>query len=275
MVAAMALLMVSCQKNEIDAEESDSQKITFRVGGDWQQSFTRSLTADGKDMTDLWAFDYMDGQLMQTIHQVSTDDDFGRPTITMANGQHQVYFVASRGENPSVDAASHSIAWASVRDTFWKGFSISVSASTNPSHSVALDRVVTRLRLSVNDLVPDDILSITTTSDVWYYGLDYLDGSAVSGRSLMSEIDVPEDYHGTTGNLVMSFFGFSNASEWYANLTVSAKNTDEEEIGRVEILDAPFARNRTTEYSGSLFNGSNPFVVSLNTEWEEAQTLTW
>jgi hypothetical protein len=73
----------------------------------------------------------------------------------------------------------------------------------------------------------------------------------------------------------MSFFGFSNASEWYANLTVSAKNADEEEIGRVEILDAPFARNRSTEYRGSLFSGSNPFVVSLNTEWEEAQTLTW
>jgi hypothetical protein len=102
-----------------------------------------------------------------------------------------------------------------------------------------------------------------------------MDGSAVSGRSLMSEIDVPEDYQGTTGNLVMSFFGFSPASEWYANLTVSAKNTDEEEIGHVEIDDAPFARNRSTEYSGSLFSGSNPFVVSLNTEWEEPQTLTW
>jgi hypothetical protein len=42
-------------------------------------------------MTDLWLFDYVDGTLVQTVHQVSTDADFGTPAPTLAYGEHRIY----------------------------------------------------------------------------------------------------------------------------------------------------------------------------------------
>ncbi len=78
---------------------------------------TRSLTADGKEMTDVWVLDYMGDVLMQQVHQVSTDDDFGQPTLTLAIGDHHLYFIASRGSGSTLNTTNHTIIFARVLDT--------------------------------------------------------------------------------------------------------------------------------------------------------------
>ena len=88
-------------------------------------------------------------------------------------------------------------------------------------------------------------------------------------------IDVPESYVGTSGQLALAFYSISDADEWTTDISISAMDVDGDEIGAALITDAPFIRNRSTEYSGSLFNGSNSFSVSLNTDWEESYTDTW
>ena len=95
---AVAASLTSCENNA--PMDAPTGPVRFFVQGDFSIAntpFTRSLTADGKDMTDVWVLDYVDGSLVQQRHQTSEDDDFGAPTLALSVGSHHIYFIASRG----------------------------------------------------------------------------------------------------------------------------------------------------------------------------------
>ena len=284
------LLAAACEKPVLGDVEDESEvpemggrnqikKFTFTVKGDFgAATFTRAagyLSADGQDMTDLWVFDYVDGECVQSVHQTSTDEAWGKPQMSLAYGSHHVYFVASRGDEPSVDADGHVIAWGTPRDTFWKDYEVDVVSTSNGNRAVTLDRVATKLRLVVNDEVPTGCASVAVTPDRWYYGLDYVTGEAVSAQRKDRSVAVPASLVGTTGHLALSIFGLSGADEWTANVTVTAKDADGGVLGTATITGAPFKRNRSTEYSGSLFGSAGSMDVSLNGEWESPKTGAW
>ena len=273
-IAALAMVFASCSK-DVTIEEAGAKKVSFDVQGNWNSPvFTRgSLSADGKEMTDLWLFDYVDGTLVQTLHQVSTDADFGTPAPTLSYGEHRIYFVVSRGASPVINGTV--ISWGSIRDTFWKAMAVSVGGASASSYTVALDRVVTKLKITATDAVPDGTATVVVMPGKWYAGLDYLTGQPADMRdSEEMSVSVPASYAGTTG-LAVSFFGFSTSTEWTTPLTVSARDEDNDIIGLVNVAAAPFMANRATEFSGSLFSTSGTFTITLNDEWDAPWTGTW
>ena len=276
-IAAVVMGFASCGKevNGIVDDENGEKRVTFNLEGNWNSPvFTRgSLSADGKEMTDLWLFDYVDGVLVQSLHQVSTDADFGEPSPTLTYGQHKIYFVVSRGGSPSVNGTV--ISWGSIRDTFWKSLSVSVGGSSQSSYSVTMERVVTKLKITATDAVPDGTATVVVLPESWYYGLDYLTGEPADMHdSEEMKANVPESFVGTTG-LAVSFFGFSSATEWTTPLTVSARDGENDIIGMVNVAAAPFMANRATEYSGSLFTSGGAFAITLNDEWDTPWTGSW
>ena len=273
-LACLAVLVAGCGK-DVNVEEARAKKVAFDVQGNWNSPvFTRgSLSADGKEMTDLWLFDYVDGVLVQTLHQVSTDADFGTPSPTLSYGEHRIYFVVSRGTSPVINGTV--ISWGSIRDTFWKAMSVTVGGASASAYSVALDRVVTKLKITAADAVPDGTATVVVLPGTWYAGIDYLNGQPADMRDNEEmSVAVPDSYVGTTG-LAVSFFGFSSAAEWTTPLTVSARDADNDIIGMVNVAAAPFMANRATEFSGSLFSTSGAFTITLNDEWDTPWTGTW
>lgn len=271
--AIVALLCVACTSDDEKQDVKLTKTFTFDVAHNYG---TRgSLQGDGGQMTDLWLFDYVDGQLVQTIHQTSEDDDFGTPSISLTYGSHHVYFVASRGDSPVVNTANHTITWNIVRDSFWSDEAIEVDASVQTNRSVLLDRVVTRLRVLVKDEVPATLATINLHIDNWYFGLDYITGEAASAGVRDSEFTIPESLHGTTGQLSMSLYGFSGEEIWTTNLSMVAKASDNSVLGQATISNAPFKRNRITIYEGNLFNSAGGIDVGLNTEWTQEFTGQW
>lgn len=273
-IACLAMVFASCGK-DVNVEEAGAKKVAFDVKGNWNSPvFTRgSLSADGKEMTDLWLFDYVDGELVQTVHQVSTDADFGEPSPTLSYGEHRIYFVVSRGTSPVINGTV--ISWGSIRDTFWKAMSVTVGGASASAYSVALDRVVTKLKITATDAVPDGTATVVVLPGTWYAGIDYLTGQPADMRDNEEmSVAVPDSYVGTTG-LAVSFFGFSSATEWTTPLTVSARDADNDIIGMVNVAAAPFMANRATEFSGSLFSTSGAFTITLNDEWAEPWTGSW
>lgn len=282
LLMGIAAMLTACENNMAeDYETSASKEVTFCVSGDFNKpefnNMTRSLEADGKAMTDLWVLDYVDGALAQDpIHQTSENADFGSPTMTLAYGQHHVYFIASRGTSPTLSTSAHKITWAKAMDTFWLDYSINMTSNTLSAQSIVLNRVATKLTISVLDEIPTGTATIELTPATWYAGLDYLTGTPMD--ALTSEprvINIPSSYIGTTGEVTASIFGISGTTEWTTDVTVTARNASSEVIGMATISDAPFVANRVTGYSGNLFANSGGFVPSLNTTWSDAYTGTW
>jgi len=268
------MTLTACEeKVELPTEPQKSKKVTFEVSSNEWSVITRALEADGQQMSDLWLFDYMDGQLVQTVHKVTADVDFSSPSIAMAYGEHNVYFVAARGKTPTVSGTD--ITWLSPSDTFWKAVGVTVGSGTASSISVSLDRIVTKLRIAVNDEVPNGTATLELTQSPWYAGIDYTTGAAVGSSNDARTVAVPSSYVGTTGQLVVNLFSLSDDDEWTADVGIIAKNSGGDILGSVALSDVPFLRNRVTEASGTLFTSATTFSVSLNSEWLDSYTLEW
>ena len=286
LMALAAAFICGCEKPMLeDASKVNGENVrnlptkdfTFTIKGDFgAATFTRGyMQADGQSMSDLWVFDYVDGACVQTVHQTSSDADWGQPKMSLSYGHHHVYFVASRGDGATVDADGHTITWTGPRDTFWKDYEVDVVSTSNGNRAVTLDRVATKLRIVVNDEVPATCKAVTVTPERWYYGWDYVGGVAVAQQQTERRVTVPESYVGTTGQLAVSIFGLSGSDEWVTNVAVKAVDASDNTIGSATITGAPFKANRSTEYSGNLFGSSGGLDVSINANWESPTTGTW
>ena len=292
MACAVAML-TACEK-EIVSEKTDGEasgvvaadvvktkKFTFTLKGDfsdeWKPVTRGYLSADGKDMTDVWVLDYdADGHLLQQLHQNdNTAEDFGKPIMKLAYGVHQVYFIASRGVSPVLDTDAHTITFGNVRDTFWKRYDVSVVATSNGNRAVTLDRVVTKLRLTFTDEVPATANSISIVPHTWYYGLDYTTGQPASAQTdAATVITIPDASKGQTG-IQASLFGFSTAEEWNTDVVISSRTATDAVLGSAIIAAAPFKANRVSGYSGPLFSAGGSMSLSLNGEWINPYEGTW
>ena len=288
MAVAVCLTMTACEKaievpdgeaSGVAEEPLKMKKFTFTMkgdfGDDWKQ--TRGyLAADGRDLTDVWVLDYMNGELVQQLHQGdNTADDFGKPVMSLAYGSHHVYFVASRGTTPTLNAGAHSIVWEKPSDTFWKDYEVNVVSTSNGNRAVTLDRVATKLKLTVTDEVKAECAEISVEPGTWYYGWDYVNGAAIGQQQMERVVAVPANLVGTTGQLVVNIFGLSGSTEWTTDVTVSARTAEHAVIGTATMTDVPFKANRATEYSGPLFGSGGSLTLSLNTDWLDAETGTW
>ena len=268
--AAGALLFAACCK---DATETPTKSITFSCSGDWTQN-TKDLTANGSSMTDVWVFDYVDNTLVQTIHQDdNTAADFGSPSLDLAFGTHTLYFVASRGLTPTVNTTAHSITWVKPYDTFHKALTLTVDNNTG-SQAVTLERMVGKLKMTINDAIATGTTQFIVTPATWYYGMDYTDGSPTASASNQTiTISCPSNYVGESGKF-LTVFTFSSSAQWNTNVTLAASNGTST-ISSVAINNVPIQRNRSTEYSGNLFTNNGSTTLTLNDTWGDPFTGTW
>ena len=268
--ATGALLFAACCK---DATETPTKSVTFSCSGDWTQN-TKDLTANGSSMTDVWVFDYVNGALVQTIHQSdNTASDFGSPSLDLSFGTHTLYFVASRGLTPTVNTTAHTITWVKPYDTFHKALTLTVDNSTG-SQAVTLERMVGKLKMTINDAIATGTTQFIVTPATWYYGMDYTDGSPTASASNQTiTISCPSNYVGEIGKY-LTVFTFSSSAQWNTNVTIAASNGTST-ISSVAINNVPIQRNRSTEYSGNLFTNNGSTTLTLNDTWGDPFTGTW
>ena len=277
---AVATILTACNSDDMhEADATSTTTITFSMTGDFQlnaHDFTRSLEADGKTMTDVWVLDYVGGELKQQLHQTSDDADFGSPTMGLSLGTHHIYFIASRGAGAVLNTTAHALTFTSVRDTFWKDYEITISSGTSSGNrSVTLDRIVTKLKLTFTDAIPEGAATFNVTPSSWYYGVDYTTGepSEATANGTIT-VNIPSSEIGLVNESV-SIFGFSSATEWTTDIAVDCKSSDSSILGSATIAEAPFVRNRVSEYTGPLFGENGSMTLSLNTTWDDSYQGSW
>lgn len=282
---AIAIACASCEKASFDDEgNGDNGKrksITFKVKGSFETPQSRgsgqnlASLVNGSDMTDVWVLDYVDGVLKQKVHQGDNRaGDFGSPTLSLSIGLHELYFVCSKGGAPVLDTENHKITWGIPRDTFWKKLTKNVTANTASTATITLDRSATRLSVNIEDALPAGLSKMEITPSKWYYGLDYMTGNGTDEKSDVFTINVPGSYTGRT-NTKFYIFGLAQAEEFITNATIIAKDGNGSVIATQTITGAPMQKNRSTDYTGTLFISENSLGMMLNEEWNTAWNGTW
>lgn len=279
MALAGALMLAACDRHEseltsdiLPADSLGTVDIRFTFGNIAVVPMTRATLSEAQ-LTDLWMFDYLDGSLVNTVHQSSADAGFGQVSLSADYGEHTFYFVAAAGAEPAIDGTT--ISWTSVKDTFWSSMSLTVSPGMAASRQVVLQRVATRLRVAVDDEVPANLAKLTLTPSHWYYGLDYITGEPVDDRSTPRSVNVPASYAGTSGNLAMAIYGICDGEGYSTDVQVTATGSDESLLADITLTGVPLQRNRVTSYSGSLFSSTRSMTVSVDDAWADQYASTW
>ena len=278
MAMAAAAILLSCEKEETLTAKVNEPKdslqaktITFTFGEISHHAMTRGTLADAS-ITDLWLFDYMGKELKQTIHQSSTDDGFGSVAVTAETGDHSFCFIASRGTGATVSGGV--ITWEKPSDTFWSKTTLTVTPQTATAQSVELQRVATKLKITITDEVPATLSKLTITADTWHSGINALTGEPTAAAARTSIISVPASYIGTSGQLIASIFGIC-VNDYTTDVSVTASDANSQAIASVALEDVPMKKNTTTSYSGPLFNLQPTFTMTVADSWGEDITDTW
>ena len=264
MAMAMLAMLASCAKDD-ELSTSEGKMLTFNVNSIVSYETRAGLSANGHELTELWMLDYQGGVLKQTIHQESSEENFGSVSAYFAQGEHELYFVASRGDGATLDTEEHKITWAKVSDTFYKSLAVDVSraaASTN----VTLGRATCKLKVSVDDDVPVDAQAMTIKIRSWYKGIDYIDGTATD--AVLSNFDV----NISDGTKSVSTYSISPEA-WTTDVTVSVKTASGTES--VSVKDVPLYRNRETTVHGNLFGSQQGLSIGVDDSWGEEAEKTW
>ena len=248
--------------------------ITFGCSTTTIHQMTRAAL-ENLSLTDLWLYDLPSGQSSPTllVHQTSEDDDFGAPTVTAEYGDHTFYFVASRGETPTISGTT--ISWAKPSDTFYSSLALTIAPSTSASQSVTLQRVAARLRITITDEIPSGLATLSVTPSHWYYGIDILTGEATDDRTTARTVSVPSSYIGTTGQLAASFYCLSPSAAWTTDISLQALKSDNTPMVSISVADVPMQRNHITAYSGTLFGAGRTISVDADDTWGEDITGSW
>ena len=279
LAAAVMLSMLSCTSDEQQAAKPVSMEqktITFTFGDMLTQHAMTRADVTELDLTDLWMFDYVGDELQQTVHQSNTDEGFGVLSASMGYGEHTLYFVASRGTTPTTNTDDQTITWVKPSDTFWATATVTVSPSSESSQSVSLSRVATRLRITVNDEVPDGAAKFVITPAQWYYGIDYTTGNGVApSANQPREVNIPSSYIGTSGQLAIAIFGFVPSADWHTDITAALKASDDSTLGQVTLENVALNKNITSSYSGGILGTSKVFTLTADDVWGEDDVHTW
>lgn len=291
-VGAAMMALTACEQVQLPADDATNsseteattgktRKFTFTCKGDFDIEFgemgatTRGyLQADGKDLTHLWVMDYMGDDLQQQLVQSdNTADDFGKPTMQLKLGEHHIYFVASRGTEPTL--ADGTITWTKPLDTFWADYEVTVTSTSNGNRAVTLNRVATKMIVTVSDALPATAAQFAITPATWYSGINIKTGEPTAAvESPTYNIAIPASKTGTAG-VAVTLFAIAPTTDFTTNVTIAVQDADAAALGSATATDVPFKRNRATSLTGNLFSQNNAHTISLATDWIAEHTVSF
>ncbi len=311
MMAVAAVAMTACEKQEpeqSDGDETGSLTVRFGIepwletvtismedagnaatrtagddatafGNDARTATRAALQADGKALTDFWLLDYVDGELKAEIHQTSDMSDFGEPTVRLDYGEHTIYFIASRGTDPTLSTADKTITWQKPLDTFYKRLSLTVSRETATEQDVTLERVVTKLTVQVADAVPENVTAFTITPATWYHGLNYETLEPASPQAdAPRTISITENYYGIENAIKASIFGFCPQDGYETDVLLTASDGEGASVSEATISGATLKVNHVSQYTGTMFTDhahQAGFTLTISDIWGEVIEGTW
>jgi len=289
---AGALILASCERVEIvngqdDAGDAPTQTentknktavVRFSVD-QWDvvtEPMTTRATAAEADMTDIWLLAYSADTLAAQVHQVSTDENFGSITMNLKYGKYYFCCVSSRGAQPVLDTKAKTITWGTVRDTFWNIDSLNIRSNTSEatSKTITLGRVVSRVRLALTDVIPDDASKITMKPSHWYYGVNYWNGSAVGDSDAEIGVTIPVSYVGRN-DLSTAFYTVSPADDWSIDVTAALRGSGDTTLGSVQVSNIAMARNASVTLHGGIIGTTRGIGIDMTTDWTDGGTTNW
>ena len=260
--AVLWLVLTSCS-NSSSTEEyttpSSKQSITFAIDG---LHTTRAALVDDNDnvMTDLFVYD----NGTEVLHQVNTESNFGVVTLELNYGSHNLSFIATKANNPSISNSVFSC--DKILPTYAYSCNLDVNSKTG-KQSIVLNRIYGTLKFLIDDEIPSNAASMIITVSSYCKALNI---STFNGT--VSEYENTIDISKKVGKSEVSWNIYFIAPVYNTPFTstihINIVDADSNTIVS-HTVEAELKTNRVTTIYGNYFGNNIGQSISLNTTWDD------
>ena len=244
-----------------------------------------ALTAEGKELTDLFIFDYdkETGTLLQVLHQTSTSEDFAEPDLTLDYGEHTLKVIATRSTSPTLlDAGGEDwtvsdnvltsvgeslpavLTSAKTSDTFGAVQDITVGTGKQ-SASIALNRIVAQLVVAPTDVYPDDAGDITTSLDEYKaFSWQTFDVTEAVNNQRVYDASV----NAGKQNRSIAYYVLVPAQGYTSDVSfVVGRRGSDKPYAEILVPGVKLERNKITTISGSFYHHQKALSITVEDAW--------
>lgn len=270
------LITFSCQQVADDfGEESEimpgTGSITFNIGTLEQIPFENGAkkATRAQNIKNLCSKIVMDAYqndkavLKRAVTQTSSDDDFGKLTLSLDPGTYRVVIVAhNSSSNPSMtNPRNLDFGNRNMSDTFLWSQDVEIKDGESKEETINMNRVVGMFRLITTDNVPSSVSMMRFVYKGGSNALDAVSGYGVSSTTQQTEaIEVSET--GKPGTFEILTFPKEGVDT--LNIQAKARDSDGETVASHTFYKVPIDKNKITQYKGAFFNGATGEKGTLN-----------
>jgi hypothetical protein len=272
------IALTACEKADFTEQQktNDGENLTLQVTN-WRQvayTATRGLVDISGYSSRLNFVLYKDGERVKSLSQMQDDQGYGQVSMKLQPGNYKVLVLAhsSKGNptltSPETIKFDNSISYS---DTFYYYGDITVTTEPK-TQSLTLQRASSLMRFVISDELPADLYRVQ---------LLYTGGSGVFnavtgyGANIDSRQEKVYRVDGYTAPLALPIYTFLQADEGKLNVTVTAKDKNDNVILERTFNNVPMKRNMVTEYTGTFFEHDNSFSFMADTEWADTIRVTY
>lgn len=296
LLIASVLLMTACEKAVVEEEnttpttsktstKSGKVNVTLRVAEfnfiPYTSSYletsknTRSVVNITDYCTHLNFVLYKEGKKVESRSQMKENPGFGETTMTLDAGDYQLLVLAhsSIGGNPTL-TNPESIQFTNLlgySDTFYYYGNLTVTNEAQ-THDILITRASSLLQFVITDEFPSEVTHI-------YF--KYTGGSGVLnavtgyGANVNSQQEKKVSIKGFTAPIQFKVWTFLKEDDGWLDVTVEARNANEQVLLSRQFADIPMHRNVITEYKGSFFAKDQTLNFTAETEWADTLHLSY
>lgn len=270
-----ASLFLSCHSNP-EEEVTVTVPYTFEVfstsTGSLDDLGTRGV--EDPDAQNLLVVDIKDDKFIQKVERINKNyyTIVNPVNLDLTFGKHYVCFLASSSTWAEFDEQTFQVVWNSehpLSSVWTKVVEVNVKpGDKNGERLIDLDRVVTYVRTTINDKLPDDLRTLRQTlqGGSWTYDILHETGGVAS--QITSDYEVAKVFIGKEKQSIGIFTFLPDGANSASCYTITAYDSLQNVLESRTFNDVPLVRNQYTNYVGNFFSVTDTCAIQIKKPWE-------
>lgn len=264
-VLGIGLVLVSCSgsRNQADLPTRDIRFVTSAFGIDETPMVAGRNDAAivGSSYHYLYVFD----EERLICKQSSDQEDFGSPTLSLSDGEHDLCFLLTPKEATYANNLFQINGTQEVLGLM--RYSILVADTTATEREVELRRVTGRLAYEIENDLPASVTQLKLVIGRIYYGIHF------PGKSLDAPIDERTILIEASRASKSGFFNLLGLSGYNTTFLIQALDAKGEVLAEAFVPDVRIRANVQTRVHGSLMSRNSTAIIGYTLDWDDKEDI--
>lgn len=271
---AGAILLASCNQNEMPVAESNLQTVSVQFAPYVMEPMTRAVqsVSELSNFLDIWL---VEGETVTAFHQIKADEDFG--TLTMALDKTKTYTlhaIAHKG-NGEAELEDGVISFANdkITDPFF--YTTTFSPANTTELTCVMNRISGQFKLETSDAVPEEVtkfrFTVTGSGTQWN-----VNGTLENNTQRVVTVNLTARNNDGSATFNLYVLPENTTGTTPVSILVEAMDAEDNVLQQRTLTEVGMKAGYRTTYRGAFFIGVEATAgFSADGEWSIFDTVAY